>query len=125
MVCALPITNSGDGSVATPEMGEFKMTTWIDGIVKAIRAVKANEESLKLQNNFSRSPSIPGHTPLAGQFLTIQRTKARKGREPSFIPNPARLRHNLGNVGRGWCRCYAPYRQENQLFARGKLNRGR
>jgi len=69
-------------------MGEVKMTTWIDGIVKAIRAVKANEESLKLQNNFSRRPSIPGHTPLAGQFLTIQRTKTRKGREPSFIPNP-------------------------------------
>jgi hypothetical protein len=40
-------------------MGEFKMTTWIDGIVKAIRAVKANEESLKLQNEFFEKAKHP------------------------------------------------------------------
>jgi creatinine amidohydrolase len=43
---------SGDGSLATTELGQFKMNAWIDGIVKANRAVKADQESLKLQNEF-------------------------------------------------------------------------
>ena len=43
---------SGDGSVATKERGEFEMKAWVDSIVTAIRAVKADQESLKLQNEF-------------------------------------------------------------------------
>jgi hypothetical protein len=43
---------SGHGSLATTELGQFKMNAWIDGLVKAIRAVKADQESLKLQNEF-------------------------------------------------------------------------
>jgi creatinine amidohydrolase len=50
---------SGDGSAATLEMGQYKMNAWIDGIVKAIRAVKADGESLKLQNEFFEKASHP------------------------------------------------------------------
>jgi creatinine amidohydrolase len=53
---------SGDGSAATTEMGQFKMNAWIDGIVKAIRAVKADGESLKLQNEFFEKASHPLET---------------------------------------------------------------
>jgi len=50
---------SGDGSAATLEMGQYKMNAWIDGIVKSIRAVKADGESLKLQNEFFEKASHP------------------------------------------------------------------
>jgi creatinine amidohydrolase len=35
------------------------MNAWIDGIVQAIRAVKADHESLKLQNEFYEKTSHP------------------------------------------------------------------
>src|SRR5271170_3093612 len=38
---------SGDGSVATGELGDFQMKWWIDSVVKAIQAVKADDVSLK------------------------------------------------------------------------------
>ena len=50
---------SGDGSAASKEMGEFKMKAWQDGIVNAIRAVKADQESLKLQNEFYEKSKHP------------------------------------------------------------------
>jgi creatinine amidohydrolase len=50
---------SGDGSVATTELGQYKMNAWIDGIVKSIRAVKADGESLKLQNEFFEKATHP------------------------------------------------------------------
>jgi creatinine amidohydrolase len=50
---------SGDGSLATREFGQFKMNAWIDGIVKATRAVKADQESLKLQNEFFEKATHP------------------------------------------------------------------
>jgi len=53
---------SGDGSVATAELGQFKMKVWIDGIVKTIRAVKADQESLKLQNEFFQKAEHPLET---------------------------------------------------------------
>jgi creatinine amidohydrolase len=43
---------SGDGSAATRERGQFEMDNWIKGIVNAIRAVKADQTSLQLQNEF-------------------------------------------------------------------------
>jgi creatinine amidohydrolase len=43
---------SGDGSAATREMGEYHMNAWIDGVVKAIQAVKADDASLRIQNEF-------------------------------------------------------------------------
>jgi creatinine amidohydrolase len=50
---------SGDGSAATRELGEFKMKAWQDAIVNAIRAVKADQESLKLQNEFFQKVNHP------------------------------------------------------------------
>ncbi len=53
---------SGDGSLASRELGQFKMNAWIDGIVKATRAVKADQESLKLQNEFFEKAAHPLET---------------------------------------------------------------
>jgi creatinine amidohydrolase len=53
---------SGDGSLATREFGQFRMDAWIDGIVKATRAVKADQESLKLQNDFFEKAAHPLQT---------------------------------------------------------------
>ncbi len=53
---------SGDGSLATREFGQFRMTAWIDGIVKATRAVKADQESLRLQNEFFEKATHPLET---------------------------------------------------------------
>jgi creatinine amidohydrolase len=50
---------SGDGSAATREFGEYKMKAWIDGIVDAERAVKADQSSLKLQNEFFEKAKHP------------------------------------------------------------------
>jgi creatinine amidohydrolase len=50
---------SGDGSVATKELGEFKMKAWTDAIVSAIRAVKADQTSLQLQNEFFEKAKHP------------------------------------------------------------------
>jgi creatinine amidohydrolase len=50
---------SGDGSVATKELGEWNMKNWIDAIVESIRAVKADGASLKLQNEFYEKSKQP------------------------------------------------------------------
>ena len=50
---------SGDGSAATRERGEFEMKNWESAIVTAIRAVKADGESLKLQNEFFEKAKHP------------------------------------------------------------------
>jgi creatinine amidohydrolase len=50
---------SGDGSVATKELGEWNMKGWIDSIVETIRAVKADDVSLKLQNEFYEKSKHP------------------------------------------------------------------
>jgi len=43
---------SGDGSLGNKELGQFKMDAWINAIVSSIRGVKADQDSLKLQNEF-------------------------------------------------------------------------
>ena len=43
---------SGDGSIASKELGEADMKEWIETIEEAIRAVKTDQASLKLQNEF-------------------------------------------------------------------------
>ena len=53
---------SGDGSVATRELGEWNMKNWIDSIVEAIRAAKADDASLKLQNEFYEKSKHPLET---------------------------------------------------------------
>jgi len=50
---------SGDGSAATRELGQFKMQNWIDTLVKAIRAIKADQSSLQLQNEFYEKSKHP------------------------------------------------------------------
>ncbi len=50
---------SGDGSVATRQLGEWNMNNWIAATVEAIRAAKADDESLKLQNEFYEKSTHP------------------------------------------------------------------
>jgi creatinine amidohydrolase len=50
---------SGDGSVATKELGEWNVQGWISTIVEAIRVVKADDASLKIQNEFYEKSRHP------------------------------------------------------------------
>jgi creatinine amidohydrolase len=50
---------SGDGSVATRDLGEWNMNNWIAAIVEAIRAAKADDQSIKLQNEFYEKSKHP------------------------------------------------------------------
>jgi creatinine amidohydrolase len=43
---------SGNGAVATRELGEFQMNWWVKSVADVIRAVKADQNSLRLQNEF-------------------------------------------------------------------------
>jgi creatinine amidohydrolase len=50
---------SGDGSTATKEQGEEDVQAWINAVVGAIKAVKADDESLKLQKEFYEKAQHP------------------------------------------------------------------
>lgn len=50
---------SGDGSAGNKALGEFEMKGWEDAIVASIRAVKADQESLKLQKEFYQKAKHP------------------------------------------------------------------
>lgn len=54
---------SGDGSTATKEQGEADLQSWINAVVRAIKAVKADDESLRLQNEFYEKSTHPLDTP--------------------------------------------------------------
>jgi creatinine amidohydrolase len=54
---------AGEGAAASRELGEFEAKTWINAIVQAIRAVKADNESLRLQNEFYERSKHPLDTP--------------------------------------------------------------
>ncbi|HLZ46207.1 MAG TPA: creatininase family protein [Gemmatimonadales bacterium] len=54
---------AGEGAAATKELGEFEAKTWIAAIVQAIKAVKADQESLRLQNEFYERSKDPLKTP--------------------------------------------------------------
>ena len=54
---------AGEGAVASRELGEFETKTWINAIVQSIRAVKADQESLRLQNEFYERSKHPLNTP--------------------------------------------------------------
>ena len=45
--------------VATKELGEWNMKGWVDSIVECIRAVKADDASLKIQNDFYEKSKHP------------------------------------------------------------------
>jgi creatinine amidohydrolase len=53
---------SGEGSAATEELGRFQMDWWIGAAVNTIRAVKADDVSLKLQNEFYEKSKSPLET---------------------------------------------------------------
>ncbi len=50
---------SGEGAAATEELGEWNMKGRVDGLVEAIRAIKADDASLKLQNEFYEKSKHP------------------------------------------------------------------
>jgi creatinine amidohydrolase len=50
---------SGDGSAATRELGNYQMNWWIETLAKTIRAVKADDVSQKLQNEFYEKSKHP------------------------------------------------------------------
>jgi creatinine amidohydrolase len=53
---------AGDASAANKALGDFDMKTWTAELVTAIRAVKADAESLKLQNEFFGRATHPVDT---------------------------------------------------------------
>jgi creatinine amidohydrolase len=54
---------AGDGSVASRELGEYQMKWWVDSVSKVIAAIKADDVSLKLQNEFYEKSTHPLDTP--------------------------------------------------------------
>ena len=50
---------AGDGSAATREYGEFRMKAWEDEIVHSLQAIKADQTSLRLQNEFFQKAKQP------------------------------------------------------------------
>ena len=50
---------SGEGSAATKELGEFDQKAWSKQIAEAIKAIKADSESLRLQNEFFEKSQHP------------------------------------------------------------------
>ena len=53
---------AGEGAAANRALGEFQMKAWIDNVVKAIRAIKADQTSLQLQNEFYEKSKHPLET---------------------------------------------------------------
>lgn len=53
---------AGDGSAATQALGEFDMKAWADGVANALRAVKSDQMSLRLQNEFFEKSKKPLET---------------------------------------------------------------
>ena len=50
---------AGDASAANKELGEFDQKTWSKEIADALKAIKADNESLKLQNQFFEDAKHP------------------------------------------------------------------
>lgn len=53
---------AGDGSAATKALGEFDMKAWSDSVANAIRAIKADQVSPRLQREFFESSRQPLQT---------------------------------------------------------------
>jgi creatinine amidohydrolase len=54
---------AGDGSAASLELGDYQMKWWVDSVSKAVAAIKADDVSLKLQNEFYEKSTHPLRTP--------------------------------------------------------------
>ena len=59
---SFPNHYSGDGSKGNLALGQFDMKAWTDGIANVIRAVKVDQTSLELQNQFYRDAQHPLET---------------------------------------------------------------
>ena len=58
-------------ALATSELGEFQMNWWIKSVADVIRAVKADQNSLRLQNEFYDKAQHPLDTKaIAGNNAT-------------------------------------------------------
>ena len=53
---------AGDGGEATKELGEFDMKAWATGLANAIRAIKADQVSPRLQEEFFQRSKQPLNT---------------------------------------------------------------
>jgi len=53
---------AGDASTATRELGEFDAKSMVDGLATALRAIKADQTSLRLQNEFYERSKHPLET---------------------------------------------------------------
>jgi creatinine amidohydrolase len=53
---------AGDASAANKTLGEFDMKAWTDDVVRAIKAIKADQKSLQLQNEFFEKSTHPLET---------------------------------------------------------------
>jgi creatinine amidohydrolase len=60
---SFPEHYSGDGATGTRELGKYDMNAWTLAIQKVIRIVKADRESLRLQNEFFEKVKHPLDTP--------------------------------------------------------------
>jgi len=56
---SFPDHYAGDGAVATHELGEYQMKWWVDSVTKTLVAIKADDVSLKLQNEFYETSAHP------------------------------------------------------------------
>jgi creatinine amidohydrolase len=54
---------AGEGFLATKALGEEDLKNWVEATVTAIRAVKADQESFKLQKEFYQKAAHPLDTP--------------------------------------------------------------
>src|SRR6185437_6132650 len=50
---------SGEGAAATRELGQYEMDNWVKAIVNSIKAVKVDQTSLQLQNEFFEKAKHP------------------------------------------------------------------
>jgi creatinine amidohydrolase len=54
---------AGNGAVATKELGEFDMNAWSKDVANALRAIKSDQNSLRLQTEFFEKAQHPLDTP--------------------------------------------------------------
>jgi creatinine amidohydrolase len=54
---------AGNGALAGKALGDFDMNAWSDGIATALRAIKSDANSLRLQNEFFEKAQHPLMTP--------------------------------------------------------------
>lgn len=54
---------AGDGSAATHELGEYQMNWWVDSVSRVLAAIKTDDVTPRLQQEFYGKTSHPADTP--------------------------------------------------------------